>query len=241
MDQGRLHRPRSRTARGDINMPRFAATILPGAIASLGFLSSAADLHAQQKPAETDSLMPSPRSVSACAACVDNREISGAVTLVATPDRIVHLDAIGRADIERRQADAARRHLLDRLDDQAHHGHGCHDAPGRGQAFGRRPGREVPAGIQGPQDRGRQAGAGHDPPPAHAHLGHGRSIPRRSPRQDRLAGLIPLYVAKPVSSSRARNGPTASPGSTPPRGSSRSSRACRSTGSSSGGSSARWG
>ena len=31
--------------------------------------------------------------------CVENREISGAVTLVATPDRIVHLDAIGKADI----------------------------------------------------------------------------------------------------------------------------------------------
>jgi CubicO group peptidase (beta-lactamase class C family) len=30
---------------------------------------------------------------------VDTREISGAVTLVATPDRIVYLDAIGKADI----------------------------------------------------------------------------------------------------------------------------------------------
>ncbi len=30
---------------------------------------------------------------------VDNHEVSGAVTLVATPERIVHLDAIGKADI----------------------------------------------------------------------------------------------------------------------------------------------
>jgi hypothetical protein len=80
-------------------MPRFAATILPGAIASLGFLSSAADLHAQQKPGETNK----PHAISAISErvrqCVGDREISGAVTLVATPDRIVHLDAIGRADI----------------------------------------------------------------------------------------------------------------------------------------------
>ena len=41
-------------------MPRFAATILPGVIASLVFLSSAAGLHAQQKPAETDK----PHSIS---------------------------------------------------------------------------------------------------------------------------------------------------------------------------------
>ena len=80
-------------------MPRFTATILSGAIASLVFLSSATALHAQQKPGETDQ----PHAISAIServrSCVDNREISGAVTLVATPDRIVHLDAIGRADI----------------------------------------------------------------------------------------------------------------------------------------------
>ena len=80
-------------------MSRFAATIFPGVIASLGFLSSAAGLHAQQTPAETDK----PHSLSTISErvrpCIDNREISGAVTLVATPDRIVHLDAIGRADL----------------------------------------------------------------------------------------------------------------------------------------------
>ncbi len=30
---------------------------------------------------------------------VDDREVAGVVTLVATPDRIVHLDAIGSADL----------------------------------------------------------------------------------------------------------------------------------------------
>ncbi len=87
-------------------MPRFAATIVPGAIVSLGFLSSAAALHAQQKPGETDK----PHAISAISErvrpCVDNREIAGAVTLVATPDRIVHLDAIGRADIGADKPDA---------------------------------------------------------------------------------------------------------------------------------------
>jgi CubicO group peptidase (beta-lactamase class C family) len=32
--------------------------------------------------------------------CVADREVAGAVTLVATPDRIVHLDATGKADID---------------------------------------------------------------------------------------------------------------------------------------------
>ena len=89
-------------------MPRFAATILPVAIASLGFLSSAADLHAQQKPGETDK----PHAISAISErvrpYVADREIAGAVTLVATPDRIVHLDAIGQGGHRAGQADAAR-------------------------------------------------------------------------------------------------------------------------------------
>ena len=36
-----------------------------------------------------------------------------------------------------------------------------------------------------PEDGRRQAGAGHDPPPAHAHLGHGRDHARRGPRRSR--------------------------------------------------------
>ena len=80
-------------------MPRFAATILPGVIASLGSLSSAAGLHAQQKTAETDKPLAISTISERVRPCIDKREISGAVTLVATPDRIVHLDAIGRADL----------------------------------------------------------------------------------------------------------------------------------------------
>ena len=115
----------------------------------------------------------------------------------ARPDRAPGRDRQGGH--RRGQADAAGRDLLDRLDDQADHGHGRPHAPGRGQALGRRSGREVPAGVQGPQDRGRQAGAGHDPPPAHAHLGHGRDhAPTRPAASRTWPGVIPLYVAKPV-------------------------------------------
>ncbi len=39
---------------------------------------------------------------------VDDREISALVTLVATPDRIVHLDAIGDADIARKTGRCVR-------------------------------------------------------------------------------------------------------------------------------------
>ena len=61
---------------------------------------------------------------------IDKGEIAGAVTLVATPDKVVHLDAIGKADIDAGRADADGLDLLDRLDDQADHGHGRPDAPG---------------------------------------------------------------------------------------------------------------
>jgi CubicO group peptidase (beta-lactamase class C family) len=75
-------------------MPRFAVAILSGAVALLSFPSSA--IHARPLPDD-------PPAISAIGErlrpFVDGHEISGAVTLVATPDRIVHLDAIGKADI----------------------------------------------------------------------------------------------------------------------------------------------
>jgi CubicO group peptidase (beta-lactamase class C family) len=80
-------------------MPRFASATLSGAIAALGLLLSAVTLHAQQKSGEADR----PHAISAISESlrpfVDQREIAGAVTLVATPHRIVHLDAVGRSDI----------------------------------------------------------------------------------------------------------------------------------------------
>ena len=39
------------------------------------------------------------RSTNACCHFIDDREIAGAVTLVATPDRIAHLGATGMADL----------------------------------------------------------------------------------------------------------------------------------------------
>jgi CubicO group peptidase (beta-lactamase class C family) len=80
-------------------MPRPAAGILSGAFASLALLSTATGLDVQRESDEPDK----PPAISAInerlRQFVDDREISGAATLLATPDRIVHLDSIGKADI----------------------------------------------------------------------------------------------------------------------------------------------
>jgi len=62
------------------------------------------NLTAQQAAAEQD-MPPVLSAVSKrVSQFVDSREIAGAVTLVATSDRIVHLDAVGKADLEANQA-----------------------------------------------------------------------------------------------------------------------------------------
>ncbi len=80
-------------------MSRHSTWILPGAMAFLVLLSTQCGLAACQQSAESEN----PPAISAIAErlrpFVDNREISGAVTLVATPERIVHLGMIGKADI----------------------------------------------------------------------------------------------------------------------------------------------
>ncbi len=81
-------------------MPRLTATIRFAAIASMAILSTTAGVDARQEPGGRDK----PPVISAInervQPSVDKREIAGAVTLVATPDKIVHLDAIGKADID---------------------------------------------------------------------------------------------------------------------------------------------
>jgi CubicO group peptidase (beta-lactamase class C family) len=80
-------------------MSKFANSILAGAVAALPFVSTASDAKAYQVSAERDR----PPAISAIGErlhkFIDDREISGAVTLVATPERIVHLGATGSADI----------------------------------------------------------------------------------------------------------------------------------------------
>ena len=77
-------------------MPSFARAIFFGASVSLSLLSTR--VHGQEAG---DGIRPP--IVSAIGEqvrpFVENREVSGVVTLVATPERIVHLDAIGSADI----------------------------------------------------------------------------------------------------------------------------------------------
>ncbi len=77
-------------------MQRFAPAILFGAIAALSPLTTRVYC---QEPKEGIR----PPIVSAIGerlrSFIDDREVAGIVTLVATPDRIVHLDALGNADI----------------------------------------------------------------------------------------------------------------------------------------------
>jgi CubicO group peptidase (beta-lactamase class C family) len=85
--------------RGAKNVKRLAASIVSAATASLAIMSTAASGSAGQDSGDGDK----PPAVSAISErmrrFVDEREIAGAVTLVATADRIVHLDAIGMADV----------------------------------------------------------------------------------------------------------------------------------------------
>src|SRR4051812_48774264 len=76
-------------------MPRSAHVLLSGTIATLPFLMAAA--RGIQDRAE--GTRPMAAISERVRPLVEGREVSGAVTLVATPDRIVHLDAIGKADI----------------------------------------------------------------------------------------------------------------------------------------------
>ncbi len=77
-------------------MQRFAPAILLGAIASLSLPTTR--VHGQEpregiRPAAISAISERVRPF------VEDHEVSGIVTLVATPERIVHLDAIGSADI----------------------------------------------------------------------------------------------------------------------------------------------
>ncbi len=80
-------------------MPNFVRSIRSAAIVVMPLLSAAVAGGARQESLTRDS----PTAISTISErlrpFIDEREIAGAVTLVATPDRIVHLDAIGKADI----------------------------------------------------------------------------------------------------------------------------------------------
>jgi len=80
-------------------VPNLAASIRAAAIAALPLFSTAIAAGALQEssPGQTQTAI---STISErLRPLVDQREVAGAVTLVATPDRIVHLDAIGKADI----------------------------------------------------------------------------------------------------------------------------------------------
>ena len=82
-------------------MPRFALALLCGSIASHSLLTSAS--HGFQESAGASNPPAISTITERVRPFVSGKEVSGAVTLVATPDRVVHLDATGEADIEERK------------------------------------------------------------------------------------------------------------------------------------------
>jgi hypothetical protein len=61
---------------------------------------------------------------------IDNHTVAGAVTLVATRDRILYLKSAGYRDLAAKGSDAGERDVLDRIHIKAHDGDGLHDAGG---------------------------------------------------------------------------------------------------------------
>ena len=172
--------------------------LLPGAVASLALLSTASEARHQADGKDKPPAIP---AISERVAPVRRREgnLGPPVTLVATPDRIVHLDATARrtsptgkpmrpdaifwiASMTKPVTATAVLMLQDEgklsVDDPVE--------------------KHLPEFKDLKTADGKPA-QGHDPPPAHAHLGHGRDLARRGPRASRTwPALIPLYVAKPV-------------------------------------------
>jgi CubicO group peptidase (beta-lactamase class C family) len=81
-------------------MPRLIAYCLPGVVAAIAPLANVlAAAGAPQEPgAGAPPAIPAVRE--AIEGAIARKEIAGAVTLVATPDRVVHLDASGMADVD---------------------------------------------------------------------------------------------------------------------------------------------
>ena len=112
---------------------------------------------------------------------VDEGTVAGAVTVVGNSQGIVQLRCgrLSESGIEAGDAEGCR--LPHRVDDQADHGHRDHDLAGRGEAVGRRSGREAPAGIQGADARREARRRPRDPEKAAA-ADHDPRLARRTPR-----------------------------------------------------------
>jgi CubicO group peptidase (beta-lactamase class C family)/predicted glycoside hydrolase/deacetylase ChbG (UPF0249 family)/lysophospholipase L1-like esterase len=80
-------------------VPSFDRSSRTAAVAFLALLATAATVCARQESPGRETPPALPAISERLRPFIDNHEISGATTLVATPDRIVHLDAAGKADI----------------------------------------------------------------------------------------------------------------------------------------------
>jgi CubicO group peptidase (beta-lactamase class C family) len=80
-------------------MPRFTASVLIRSVVALLLVMIAVSVHARQKSDGPDKAPAIATISERLRPFIDDKEVAGAVTLVATPARIAHLDAIGKADI----------------------------------------------------------------------------------------------------------------------------------------------
>jgi CubicO group peptidase (beta-lactamase class C family) len=81
------------------DVPNLAASIRAAAIAALPLLSTAVAVSARPESPPRDTQTAISTISERLRPFVDERQVAGAVTLVATPDRIVHQGAIGKANI----------------------------------------------------------------------------------------------------------------------------------------------
>ena len=90
----------------------------------------------------------------------------------------------GHGGYRRRQADAAGHHLLDRLDDQAHHGTAILMLQEEGKLSVDDPVEKHLPEFKDLKTAERQAGQAHDSSSADAYIRHGRGIAGKGPSHD---------------------------------------------------------
>ena len=131
---------------------------------------------------------------------VDRQELAGAVMLVADKDKVLAVEAVGWADIAAKKPMQTDSMFWIASQSKPHHRRGADDAGGRGEGERRRPGGEVPAGVQGPDGR---RGEGADrvvlqkpkhPITVRNVLSHTSGLPFKSALEEPTLDRFPLSV-----------------------------------------------
>ncbi len=180
------------------NVPNRAVSIRTVAIAALPLLATAVATSARPDSPPRDTQAAISSISERLRPFVEDREVAGAVTLVATPDRIVHLDAIGKADI------AAHKSM--RGDSIFWIASMTKPITGTAILMLQDEGRlsvDDPVEKYLPEFKGLKTTGGKEAPLLIRHLlthtsGMGEVSPGEARGIKNLAGLIPLYVARPL-------------------------------------------